>query len=395
MVKYHIESSLKMKVLHFIDSQGLYGAEKILISLMQAQKDIGIEPVLVSIGDVNVGSKDIEIEAQRQGLDTFPLRFRNGLNLKGSMMILKCAKNIGAHIIHNHGYKGDILLGIVPRKFRKIPILATLHGWTSTTCLSKIWVYEWMDACFIKNLDKVVVVSSGMLQDTRLAWLRTKAEVINNGIPVHNFKEMTFVEEFSELASSLQGKLKIVSIGRLSFEKGLDVLIRALARIVSSGVDASLILFGDGREKESLKELAEEESVTSRVSFIGYHEKAFRFLPFFDVFVLPSYTEGLPVTLLEAMQACVPIIATNVGEVPQVLDGGRCGRLVAPGNADELAKAIEEINRNKQESKTKAILARERALKEYGVEKMAQRYADLYQDLILGRSEASKTNKFC
>jgi hypothetical protein len=77
-----------MKILHVIDSAGLYGAEGVALNLMEAQEKLGLYPTLLSIGDNGVGQKDIEIEAKRRGLDTEVLRFRNGLNLKGSMEIL-------------------------------------------------------------------------------------------------------------------------------------------------------------------------------------------------------------------------------------------------------------------------------------------------------------------
>lgn len=371
-----------MKILHIIDSEGLYGAELVTLNLMDAQKKIGLQPVLLSLGNIGIGPKEIEIEAQQRGLESVTMRFRNGFNLKGSMQMLNFAKKFGAQIIHTHGYKGRILLGFVPRRLRKVPVITTLHGWTSKSMGSKIWVYEWLDALAIKNLDGVIAVSSAIEKHPRLKLFGIHPFIINNGLPQLRFENDAFPMEFPELAEKIRNKFKIVSIGRLSPEKGSNILIESLMKIVDRGIDAFLVLFGEGNERSFLTKLAEKKSVMNRVYFAGYKEKAYRFLPCFDVFVLPSYAEGLPITLLEAMQAGVPIVATGVGEIPKVLDSGFCGKLVRSGDPKGLADAIEEIYKNKEMARDKAITAQQRALQEYGVEKMANNYLVVYQNLL-------------
>ena len=371
-----------MKILHIIDSEGLYGAEVVTLNLMTAQKKIGLFPVLLSIGDIRVGDKDIEIEAKKRGLDTQVLRFRNGLNLKGSMMILDHAKRLKSQIIHSHGYKANILLGIVPRRFRRMPVIATLHGWTSRRFFTKIWVYEWIDVLAMRNLDRVVAVSSAIENHIRMRSVGIHPIVINNGLPRLDFENDSFDRECPEISEKCKGKFKIISIGRLSPEKGFNILILAMARLVSQGVDASLVLVGDGSERDSLSDLVNKENLSDRVHFIGYRDKAFNLIPYFDVFVLSSYSEGLPITLLEAQQAGIPIVATRVGEVPEVLGNGMYGKLVKSGDPEELAKAVEEVYSNRQEARAKALAAKEWTLKEYSLENMASKYFELYQRVI-------------
>jgi glycosyltransferase involved in cell wall biosynthesis len=175
----------------------------------------------------------------------------------------------------------------------------------------------------------------------------------------------------------------------LSPEKGVDVLIKAVVSMVNRGYDVTLVIIGEGNERPRLTQLISNLNLSDRVFLIGYYDKAFCFLPYFDVFVLPSYTEGFPITLLEAMQAGTPIVATRVGEVPAVLDGGRFGRLVPPGDPEALAKGIEEVYSNRQEAKQRSVGAQERVLMEYGVEKMVQRYVDLYHTVIHRKGEVN------
>ena len=248
----------------------------------------------MSIGDTGFGPKDIEVEAQKRGLDAFPLQFRNGLNLKGSIRILDFARGLGSQIIHSHGYKGNILLGIIPRKLRKIPIVATLHGWTSKRLLTKIWVYEWLDALAIKNLDGVFSVSSVVSGHIHLRMIGVHPVVIANGLTKLDFENEAFQRECPEVSKECHSKFKILSIGRLSPEKGFDVLIRAVAILASRGVDVCLVLVGEGDEKSSLCRLADKENIMDRIHFIGYRDKAFNLIPYFDVFILSSYREGCP-----------------------------------------------------------------------------------------------------
>jgi len=373
---------MKMRILHVIDSDGLYGAEIVLLCLMESQKQMGLHPMLLSLGDRAVGPKEIDIEARERGLNVFPLRFQKGLNIKGAFKILELARSLESQIIHSHGYKANILLGILPRKLRRLPVITTLHGWTSTRLFSKIWFYEWLDAFALKNLEEVVAVSSEIQNNARLKIFGIHPAVINNGIPKLNINDGDFQHEFPELSKKLENKFKILWIGRLSPEKGVDVLIRAVSIAVSSSIDPCLVLMGEGEEGPSLRRLAEKEDLTDKVHFTGYCDKAFRFLPYFDVFVLPSYSEGLPITLLEAMQAGTPVIATKVGEIAKILGQGRCGTLVGAGDSVGLAKAIEEVYRDKEEAEAKAAAAKDLVFKEYHVERMANKYLEQYQNLI-------------
>jgi glycosyltransferase involved in cell wall biosynthesis len=221
-----------------------------------------------------------------------------------------------------------------------------------------------------------------MLEHPHLKWLGIRSVVIPNGIPALEFEADAFKRECPEASQNCRDRFKIVSIGRLSPEKGCDLLIRAMARLTARGIDATLVVVGEGPEKEKLIRQVGEERVSDRVHFVGYRDRAYRYLPFFDVFALPSYTEGLPITLLEAMQARIPIVATSVGEVPEVLGGGKFGYLVQSGNHLEMADKIEGVYWGREKAETKALAAREKALTEYGVDKMANRYYELYKELL-------------
>ena len=122
--------------------------------------------------------------------------------------------------------------------------------------------------------------------------------------------------------------------------------------------------------------------MADRVLLPGYRKDAKRYLPLFSVFVLSSRTEGLPVTLLEAMQAKVPIVATRVGGVPDVLNDGEAGALVEAGNSEALAKVLEALAKDQGHPSRLAEKAYERVKECYSSERMAQEYLEIYRTVL-------------
>lgn len=370
-----------MRILHLIDSAGLYGAEGVVLSLMETQRTLGLAPALLSLGDDKEGPKGIEQEAEERGLGVFRLRVSGAKPLRASLEILRYAREWKAEILHSHGYKGDILIGLLPRRFRRIPALTTIHGWTSAKILGKVGVYQVLGALAMKNLDAVVAVSLRIPEYPVLKALRIRPCVIENGLPRLEFPQGLFERKYPELERKCAGRLKLAAIGRLSPEKGFDLLIHALSILRENGLDPILVIFGEGSERRRLEESIRRLELTGSVFLAGYCEKAYKCLPFFDAFVLPSHSEGLPLTLLEAMQAGVPVVATRVGEIPRVLEQGLFGELASPGDVRGLASAIETVLRDLGSARARASAARERALKDYSAERMAIQYLDLYRSV--------------
>lgn len=370
-----------MRVLHLIDSAGLYGAEGVVLSLMEAQRALGLVPALLSLGTDREGLKGIEQESERHGFCVYRVRTSGAKTLRASQEILRHARKWQADVLHSHGYKGDILLGLLPRRVRKIPAVTTIHGWTSAKILSKVGLYQALGALAMRNLDAVAAVSSQIREYPVLKAFGIRPSVIENGLPKLAFPQGLFEKEFPEFAARCRARLKFVAAGRLSPEKGFDLLIHALGTLREKGLDPSLVIFGDGSERARLEETIRRLRLTGSIFLLGYCEKAYRYFPFFDAFVLPSHSEGLPLTLLEAMQAGVPVVATRVGEIPRVLDQGLLGELASPGNPRSLASAIEAVSRDLDRARARASAARERALKDYSAEKMAIRYLALYRSV--------------
>lgn len=369
-----------MKILHLIDSGGLYGAEMMLLQLMSEQVKMGYKPILGSIGGLNLSDKAIEVAAVERGLLVERFRMCNGPNLFGVLRILKYAQKANINLLHSHGYKGNILFGFLPRKFRKLPLVTTVHGWTGTGKINKMAVYEWLDRLSLKYVDRVVLVNPLMSQLPALKKL-TRVEVVENGLdPVSDAVD----ELDSSVTNFIQKRATIVAVGRFSPEKAFDLLLEAVASLVKEGLDVQLLLLGDGGLRENLESQAESLGIAPRVFLPGHLPYVERYISLCTVFAMPSLTEGWPMALLEAMRSGVPIIASQVGGIPTMLDHGRAGHLVPPAQLQPLVDSINEVLCLPETAKEQTIVAHQRVVEQYTSLNMAKKYQNLYQQLCAG-----------
>lgn len=201
--------------------------------------------------------------------------------------------------------------------------------------------------------------------------------VIPNGVPVVEHPTPT----------PRTGAPRIVAVSRFDPVKGLDVLVRAIAEVRS---DVRVVVFGDGPERSRIEALISELGVGDRVELAGWADDVRARLVDFDLFVLPSRLEGLPMSLLEAMQAGVAAIATDVGSVDEVIDDGVTGRIVPPDDPSALAAAIDELVADDERRAKMASAGREVALAKFTSDANVAAYEALYDEVL----ERSRPRRF-
>ena len=379
-----------MKILHVIDSAGIYGAEMVVLGLAEEQMALGLSPAIGSISTPECSERPIEAEARRRGIPVEEFHMRNGPNAKGALRIARFAARGGYSILHSHGYKGNILLGFLPRFLRRLPLVVTVHGWTSASKTSRLKAYEYADRASLRFADCVVYVSRGLPGAGVVGREhRGRVRVIENGIP-----------PMREVGGGTSGADKTVeasvgkfckegfavgSIGRLSAEKRYEDLIEAVGILVNQGLAVRLVIIGEGPERRRLENLAQRLGIREKVRLPGYIETARRCMRFFDVYAISSMREGLPITALEAMQSRVPIVSTAVGGVVDVLDRGGAGLLVSPRKPMELAQALKVIREDTGMAKKLAESAFERVNVRYSRKRMAGEYREVYNMVSKGR----------
>jgi glycosyltransferase involved in cell wall biosynthesis len=372
-----------IRILHVIDSAGLYGAETMLLGLMDEQLSLGNHPILCSIGTFDDGRKDIELAAEQKGHYVIPARIARSFSLSGIRALLKIAREQKVDLIHSHGYKGDILLGALSKKLRKLPMVSTIHGWTGMRKLSRIYIYEWFDCLCLNGADAVITVNSAMLASSRFRWLfvKNKIQCIPNGIADFSCAT-TLLPVEDPIPLFCRGHFIVGALGRLSPEKGYDLLIKAFGRLHEAVSDARLVIIGEGPERETLETLVKQLGLDDHILMPGFREHARRYLPLFSCFVISSYTEGLPMSLLEAMLTEIPVVSTDVGSIAEVLEADRNGTLVEAGDIEGLFRAMLWVFNNTSLAADKAFAARATIVSKYSAKAMAKAYNKVYCGLL-------------
>jgi glycosyltransferase involved in cell wall biosynthesis len=171
-------------------------------------------------------------------------------------------------------------------------------------------------------------------------------------------------------------------VARFEPPKDYQTLVLAAVKVKKRVPTAQFILVGEGPQQREIERLIAQKGAGTYVHVLGYRSDISAILKRLDVFVLSSVSEGAPIALLEAMSAQRPIVATAVGGTPGLLANGECGLLVPPGDAQAMAQAIVELLTNKTKAGELARHARERFMQEYTIDRMGERYLEVYDKAI-------------
>jgi glycosyltransferase involved in cell wall biosynthesis len=170
-------------------------------------------------------------------------------------------------------------------------------------------------------------------------------------------------------------------VGRLSEEKGPEFAICALKRLIELGKKVKIVLIGDGPQKSMLEKITIGQNLNKHVIFAGFQSNVFDIFPGFDIFVLPSLTEGTPMALLEAMSYGIPTVASAVGGVPNIIKNRKSGVLVNPGKVDELVEAIDSLITNPEYCDEISVAGKEIVRQKYGLRRWIRSIESIYNEL--------------
>jgi len=276
--------------------------------------------------------------------------------------ILQLIQEEKPQILHLNSSKAGVLGALAAKlieKFtrKKIKVVFTAHGWVFNEPLP-FWqkkLYFWLEKLSAFWKDKIICVSE---YDFQIA-LKTKLTrpekltVIHNGIDASQIKFLPSEEAKKELLSriplfspSLWSRPLIGCIAHFYPTKGLKYLIKSAKIVLEKFPQVIFILIGDGSERNHLEELIKKYHLENNFFLIGEIPEAAQYLKAFDLFVLPSLKEGFPYVILEAMSAGLPIIASRVGGVPEMIEDKKNGLLVNPSQEKDLARKITLLLKN-------------------------------------------------
>lgn len=372
-----------IKVLHLIDSGGLYGAEIMLLTLVEAQIKSGLRPVILSAGTPGIEEKALEAEARKRNLPVKVVRMKAGINLLKAWKILSYAKKEGFDVLHSHGYKFNILIGMFPCFVRRIPLMATLHGYTYANGFSLIQLYQRVERKMLEYIDGIVFVSDKIKNNPMLeGFSKQKEKTIFNGIDaekvIQSSNDPSAVKLSDIFHDYTEDNIYIGAVGRMSEEKGFDLLIDAFMLLADRFPRLHLVIVGEGPLRRKLEEKVICAGIGDRVKMPGFIRPVYAILKGLDGLVISSYTEGLPITLLESCILNLKIVATDVGSISAVLDGYKGCSIVEAGNVEMLADSISDLIINNSNADSNEGWDAER----FSAQTMCNEYTSFYKELL-------------
>ncbi|MBI5643649.1 MAG: glycosyltransferase family 4 protein [Deltaproteobacteria bacterium] len=322
---------------------GYGGSEKVLLTLMEHidRKQIELIPVLFTRpGEAdNFFFKELDRSGRpyhRIYVNNHRIKYLNpAVNFLSTYRLFKRER---FDIIHTNGYRADIL-GIIISKMAGLPSMSTCHGYISTNL--KLRAYNALDRFILRYSTRVLAVSEELKAVLITGGVKkTNVEVIENAVRTIPGLDQKNRREKRRVLSLKDDDFVIGYSGRLSEEKGVEYLIKAMDLLKKEGLPVKAVIMGEGHLRAGLEGLVKENMLEQSVQFTGFKSPIEEWIPALDVFVLPSLTEGTPMSLLEAMALGIPSIATRVGGVPNVIRHGANGFLISTRSPEEIRDSV-------------------------------------------------------
>ena len=363
-----------MKVLHLISSGGFYGAESMLLNLISAQRRAGIDAYLLAFENRRNPHIEIVGKAHRRNLDAGTVLCQRRFDRDAIRRIAEVAGERGVDVIHSHGYKSNFYAYAASARVG-VPFIATCHLWTQSSLAVRL--YEALDAYILRRAAHVIGVSDSIVDSLRKSGIsQSKTSVIYNGIETGPLPEVspTLRSELGIGAAPLIG-----TVGRLEAQKDLPSFIEAAEHVLREVPEAVFVIVGDGSLRPTLAELIPRKKLVGRVLLLGQRDDLPNIYASLDLFVLASVNEGLPMVLLEALSASLPVVATRVGAVPRVIDSGVSGVLVDPSNPRQLADGLLACLRDRGYAASLGLHGRATVMELFSSEAMSIKYLAVYE----------------
>lgn len=372
-------------ILHLIHSGGFYGAEAVILNLSLGLAEADKKPVVCCFWTNGEKKPDLGIICEKKGLIVKYVRFKRKTELISPFrQLIDIIREQNICIAHSHGYKPSFYC-LLLYLFLRIPYIVTCHLWFVENKRMKLYILlEKFAMLFAK---KVIAVSHPIAKGIS-SWplLKQKVSVINNGIDISKYAnyDSAFNENKLRKELGLQDNSRLVgSLGRLTSQKAHHNLIEAANILLRrTKHNFEFLVAGEGPQFQFLKELTLQYGINDKFHFIGFRSDAIHILRLLDVFVLSSIDEGLPIVLLEAMSVGVPVITTNVGEIPFVVRDQYNGLLINKNDPISLAKSIEKLLFDKNIYNKITLNAKRTVSSQYTISNMSHKYMAIYNSLV-------------
>lgn len=360
-----------MRILHIITKAEHGGAQVHVLGLILNQLRQGHEVFLLTGTDGFLVDMATRAGAQTTVCHEIIHPIRPVHDLKAILKLRHRLQLLIPDIVHAHSSKAGILARI-SCKLLRIPCVFTAHGWAFSegAANSKRWVglaAEWLIALMGQRIINVSCYDMELAKRYKIG-RPTQHCYIHNGLP----------DEKSELNCT---KNTIIMVARFATPKRQDLLIKAFAAMENQ--QSPLLLVGDGPQLQACKQLASNLGINNKVIFLGNSSEVPHLLRLANIFVLLSDHEGLPLTIIEAMRAGVPVVASNVGGIKELVEDGKTGYLLARDATPlHIAAILQKLLNNPHQARTMGVAGRQRFLAHFTEEHMMQNIDLVYKEAL-------------
>ena len=369
--------------MHIRDSSGIFGAERVILTLARNINPSKARMELLCLRRKDGRSQRLMDAAGDLGLKVFPVDVRGRFDMSALMKIRSILRAQQVDIIHTHDFKSDFY-GLLASLGTSILRVVTAHGSTRDSIRKKIYLLATERGTY-QFFHKIIAVSkelNGYLLSCGLQ--PQKVTTIQNGIDVSLIRNTAAPLEAP--LPDMEGNVVFSVIGRLFPDKGHRYFLEAFKRVNQAYPQTIGLIIGDGPEEHSITGHIRRLKLEECVHNCGIRNNMGMIYDHTDCLVMPSLTEGLPYTLLEAMAKKVPIIASPVGDIPLLIKDGITGYLAEPGNVDDLEKKMLNFLNNPSMSADMASDAFRLVNERYSAVKMAKMTEELYHHIIKDRN---------
>jgi glycosyltransferase involved in cell wall biosynthesis len=368
-----------VKILHVITTIDLGGAENHLFDLISEQCKLGHQVSVAYLkgdGYWQKAYRQIAVECFSMEISRYYLIFK-------FLRLRKLISKINPDIVHCHMPPAELFTRLALIGNSSIPLVTSKHN---DEPFAKIAFWRKLASWTAARAHKIICISEAVkayVADWIPEVQRGKLKLIYYAVDVERFETASPAADIN-----LQNNFVIGTVARLTKQKSLHTLIRAFSEFKKKVPEAKLVIVGIGELEQELRKLTEDLKVAESIVWAGKRSDIPSVMKTFDVFALTSVYEGFGLVLLEAMAAGIPVIASNVSAIPEVLDCGNCGILFKAQDERDLCHALLQMqNRETREKFEKAGLLRVKSF--FSRQKMAMETEAIYQELVASRNTLS------
>ncbi|MGL5558918.1 MAG: glycosyltransferase [Paraclostridium dentum] len=330
----------------FLNMYPEYGGTEIYLQrlIKNIQKDNFAKNLYLVSPKVEKFYENIEIDSKNIFTVKTP-SFKNIKNMKSiGAYIDRLIEELNIDCIYLNGLRAIILKPFIKNKFVKSIAVSHLSLINNQDIMTKtrMMISNKILRRSLRDVDNIIVLSEN--HKNEMVKLKVanpnKIEVIYNGIDIEDYK-------LDDNHNKSNKKIKIIEIARLHKTKGQMDLIEVISRLRKKYQNIEVNLVGDGIDKEKIEDKIREENLQGIVNVLGFRKNIKELISESDIFILPSYIEGLPLSMLESMAMNLPVIVSSIAGIPEVIESGKNGYLINPGNLDEIEKSLESLIKDK------------------------------------------------